>query len=64
LLEQKDWEPNKLGVLLLQRQLKENPTSFKVLNSFLVKLVPFWMGHKIETIGLPTTNFCDVPLMQ
>jgi hypothetical protein len=56
-----NWEPNKLQA---QLQLKENPTSSKVVTSFQIKSVPSWMSHTIGTEGLTTTYFRIVPLTQ
>jgi hypothetical protein len=47
LFEQEDWEPNKLQALLLQRQSKEILAFFRVVDSFCIKLIPFWMGHTV-----------------
>jgi hypothetical protein len=51
-------EPNKLRTLFLNRWWKENLIFSKVVTSFWVKLVPFWMGHTVGTRGLPITYFC------
>jgi hypothetical protein len=45
LLELENWKPNKLWTLFLSRWSKENLTFSKVVTSFWVKLIPFWMGH-------------------
>jgi len=63
LLELEDWKPNKLWVLFLCKQSKQNLASPKVVTSFWVKLVPSWMGHIVGTTCLATTNF-HVLLMQ
>jgi hypothetical protein len=39
-LELKDWKPNKLQTLFLNKRLKENLASSKVVTSFWVKLIP------------------------
>jgi len=56
LFDQKYWEPNKLWALFLWRSLKGNLTS-RVVNSFWVNLVPFWMGHTVGTTCLKLQIF-------
>jgi len=56
-----NWEPNKLRTQLWS---KENHVSFRVVTSFWVKSIPFWMGHLVETKGRTTTYFHIVPPTQ
>jgi len=64
LLELKDWKPNKLWALFLQKWSKENLTSYRVVTSFWVKLIPYWMGHKVGTAGLIISSFRTIPPTQ
>ncbi len=56
-LELENWEPNKFRALFLNKRSKENLTFFKVVTSFWVKLVPFWMDDTIGTRGLTIAYF-------
>jgi hypothetical protein len=40
-------------------QSKENLAFSRVVTSFWVKLIPFWMDHTVGTIGQITANFVE-----
>jgi hypothetical protein len=54
LLKLDNWEPNKLQAW---PQSKGKPASSKVVTSFRIKTIPFWMNHTIGTKGLATIYF-------